>query len=203
MLEPLIACWRRRLADVSWFMRCLNEPIARLANREDQCSGRFWEGRFKSQALLDEKALLACMAYVDLNPIRARMAVAPEASDYTSIQARICQPRGHGLARFADESSDPQATALPYGSGDYLEMVDWAGRSMQRGKRGSIDRTLPPIVERLSLRQNALLEYLCCPGEEPMRALGTASQLRALARSLGMKCLHGMSWSKRLYAASA
>jgi putative transposase len=84
-----IAKLRLRLSSLSWFMGRLNEFIARAANKEDRVKGRFWESRFKCQALLDEAAIAACMVYVDLNPIRAGLAATPEESEFTSIQERI------------------------------------------------------------------------------------------------------------------
>ncbi|GAB0148079.1 transposase [Marichromatium sp. PS1] len=95
-VAELVATYRARLVDLSWFMRVLNESIARAANREDGVRGRFWEGRFRSQAILDETALLAVMAYVDLNPIRAGIAETPEASAHTGIAARIADLQGDG-----------------------------------------------------------------------------------------------------------
>jgi REP element-mobilizing transposase RayT len=80
---------RRRLTSISWFMKCISEPIARRANRDDQVTGHFWEARYKAQPLLDETAIAACLAYVDLNPIRAAVAQTPETSQFTSIHDRI------------------------------------------------------------------------------------------------------------------
>ena len=80
---------RERLSDVSWWMRCAAENIARRANKDDGVSGRFWQGRYRAQLLLDEASLLACAAYVDLNPIRAAMADRPENSDFTGAKDRI------------------------------------------------------------------------------------------------------------------
>jgi hypothetical protein len=78
-LNRLIEQYRNLLDDLGLFMKCLNVPIARQANKEDGCTGHFWESQFKSQALLSEDALLTCMTYVDLNPFRAGMCNTPEA----------------------------------------------------------------------------------------------------------------------------
>lgn len=88
---------RRRLSDISWFMRALSEPIARMANKQDECTGRFWEGRFKAQRIVDEAGLLACSMYVDLNPVRAAMATDPEDSPHTSAYDRAKACRGEKL----------------------------------------------------------------------------------------------------------
>ena len=79
---------RSRLSDITWWMRLLCQNVAMRANHEDQELGRFWQSRFRAVRLLDEAALVACAAYVDLNPIRAAMAESIEASDFTSAQRR-------------------------------------------------------------------------------------------------------------------
>jgi hypothetical protein len=88
-VADIVKVWRKRFASISWFIRCLNQSIARQANLEDHCTGKFWESRFHSQALKTEEALLSCMAYDDLNPVRASIADDLESSDYSSIQERI------------------------------------------------------------------------------------------------------------------
>lgn len=100
-----IEIYRQRLCDLSWYMRVLNETIARKANAEDNCTGRFWEGRFKSQALLDEQAVLMALCYVDLNPVRAGIADTPETSDYTSVHRRV-----ETIRQTTAKSTEPEPT---------------------------------------------------------------------------------------------
>jgi len=147
--------YRLRLMDISWFMRSLNEPIARMANIEDNCTGRFWEGRFKSQALLDESALAACMAYVDLNPVRAKIVNTPESSNHTSIKTRAKdakkgkQPKV--LANFVGNPRKDMPKGLPFALADYLELIDLTGRCIREDKRGFISDNNLPILQRLSI----------------------------------------------------
>lgn len=89
-----LAVIRLRLSDISWFMRALSEPIARMANCQDQCTGRFWEGRFKALRIVDEAGLLACSMYVDLNPVRAALAALPEQATHTSVYDRFEAEQG-------------------------------------------------------------------------------------------------------------
>ena len=179
-LDALVSIWRDRLCDLSWFMRCLNEHVARRANAEDDCTGRFWEGRFKCQALVDEAALLSCMAYVDLNPVRAGRCSELQDADFTSIQVRlwqlsevVCEGRQAcevspeslpepELMRFCATDVDRSGTGvtgevagqiagLPFGLRDYIELVDWTGRMVRSGKRGVIPKDSPAVLSRLGL----------------------------------------------------
>ncbi|MZI93740.1 transposase [Vibrio sp. CAIM 722] len=156
--QKQIHVWRERLYSLSWMMRELNMAIALQANKEDQCTGHFWEGRYKSQALLDEQALLAAMTYVDLNPIRANIAQTPETSDHTSIKKRINSfslnaKTPIGLAPFRRHTNSSQhGYYLPFNFTDYLEWIDWYGRHNHHlTARGEIDIKQPPILARLSI----------------------------------------------------
>jgi REP element-mobilizing transposase RayT len=91
-----VARYRERLQDLGWFMKSLKEPLARLANKEDDCKGTFWESRYKSIAILDEEALLATCAYIDLNPVAAGIAARPETSPHTSLRERVKHAKNKG-----------------------------------------------------------------------------------------------------------
>jgi REP element-mobilizing transposase RayT len=194
-VAKLLATWRQRLHDLSWFMRCLNEPIARLANREDHCTGRFWEGRFSSQALLDERALLACMAYVDLNPVRAGLAPTPEESDFTSVQERVRHPDRDVLCPFSGNSNEP---CIPFALTDYLDLVDWAGRAIRCGKKGRISASQPPILQRLHMESAPVLIYLSRAERFPPVAVGPVSRLRDFAQTAGRRFIKGLGLGRDL-----
>jgi hypothetical protein len=133
----------------------------------------------KSQALLDERALLTCMAYVDLNPIRAAMAATPDTSDYTSIQARIKKDKVT-LLNFGDK-------AIPYSLSDYISLVDYSGKCVHPNKRGFIDGDLPDILNRLEIDSDSWIEELKAYRTDGITAVGTVSQLKTFCQSVKKK----------------
>ncbi|WP_407333872.1 transposase [Enterovibrio sp. 27052020O] len=192
--SEIIEVWRERLASISWFMRLLNQHIASEANKEDKCTGHFWEGRFKSQALLDEKALAAAMAYVDLNPVRAAIADTPETSDFTSVKARIeavetDKPGAVGLLPFAGNPRKNMPDGIPFRLMDYLELVDWTGRQCREDKRGHIDHHEPEILNRLGFDSD---EWLSTYAQvERGTLIGSESSIKTALPLLGRKRLCG------------
>ncbi|WP_342655945.1 transposase [Shewanella algae] len=193
-LRHTIAIFRSRLCDISWFMRCLNEPIARQANQEDNCTGRFWEGRFKSQALLDEAAVLTCMAYVDLNPIRAKMADTPEQSAHTSIRLRIqaalkCEQPAK-LLPFIGSEYDNQRSGITFGLKDYLELVDDTGRCIRDDKRGSIGEKSAKLLMRLNIPHENWLKLTTEFGRLFRGPVGTLQALSCYCEHLEKRRRH-------------
>ena len=194
--------YRKRLTDLSWFMKALNEPIAREANKEDGCTGHFWESRFKSQALLTEEAVLSCMTYVDLNPVRAKMADTPEKSDHTSIKERISpqfclqtaikeqidlqclikfQLPLKPLTKFEGNVKNEEQTGILFNAVDYLELVDYTGRIVKKGKRGAINQLTPPILKRLHLNTDEWLARSCAFEENYHRLFAKRRKIRIKA----------------------
>jgi REP element-mobilizing transposase RayT len=199
-----IAVLRQRLGSLSWFMRFLNEPIARRANREDGCTGHFWEARFRCQALLDDAAVLACMAYVDLNPIRAGLAPDLPSSPHTSVQRRLADPNPIDattpLQPVAGATAPP---AMPATLVEYLDLTDWTGRMVRAGKRGVIAEGAPPVLRSLGLTADQWQTEATGIEQRYWRAVGAVNALMDKARALGQCWLKGSGAVVRTAPASA
>jgi REP element-mobilizing transposase RayT len=203
--------WRKRLMSLSWFMRYLNEYIAREANREDHCKGRFWEGRFKSQALLDCQALLACMAYVDLNPIRAGLCETLASSDFTSIQERLISAAGNagetpgdscpaGLLPFSGSAPhETGAHQIPFPLQSYIDLVEFTGRVVRTDKSGAIPAEAPHALDQLGLRQEQWLALALTIQRRALRAIGSLDAVERYNHSRGSRWLRGHSDLAALY----
>ena len=197
---PYLTELRRRLGDLSWLMRCLAEPIARRANAEDRCKGRFWEGRYKCQLLCDTRAVLAAMAYVDLNPIRAGMAARLQDSDHTSAQQRIDQANRDqaALGQSLLPISGSLVRCLPILTGDYLELVDWTGRQLRESKRGAIQKGAPLILQSLDITTQRWAMRVNAIGSGYWRVAGEAHDLIAIAQRIGQRWMKGLGLAKKI-----
>ncbi len=210
-------------------MKSLNQYIARRANKEDGVKGHLFEGKFKCQPLLDEESILTCMSYVDLNPIRAKIAEPPEDSDFTSIQERIFEkqdkPISPSIEEDEEDASDPlkhikPAKLLPFAGAphidnnpkhiqaeliSYISLVEWAGRQHYEGKRGKIDGELPDILKRLNINKDNWLDLLLY--KEPYgfkgncnKAFGSSDNIENYNKHTHCRAKQGVKAASKFYA---
>ena len=216
---------RSRLGSISWFMKSINEYIARCANREDDCKGRFWEGRFACQRVDTAAAALSCAVYIDLNQIRAGVADTPEESLFTSVWERI---EGFGARRMLErvensaavetverlrersrvdswlvpiEKTKTQRGFLSVSLEEYLSLVDWTGRELKAGKRGRIPAGLAPLMERLRINPERWVDSAAHYGSWFYRIVGDAAELRSAAKAAGKKWFKGLAAARSLFCA--
>lgn len=217
---------RGRLKDLSWFMRCLNEFLARKANREDGCTGHFWEGRFKCQRLMDTGAMLACMAYVDLNPVRVQIADGLEDSHFTSVYDRLMAQRAKARLKTLGKISNPtleqqrqvereksrqsaadwlldfDADTSPFTDVDteyYLSLVEWTGRTMRTDKPGSIPLHLESVLDRHGVDAQNWAANVASYGSLFYRIAGKIEQLLGYAKRRGQGWFCGQAGCECLY----
>lgn len=176
-----LAQQRQRLLSPSWLLRLVKQEIARRANAEDGCTGHFWESRFTSVALLDAAATLACMVYVDLNPLRAGLVRDPTASDFTSIRHRAVRAESANRAEqdAPDEALGRRLVAMPkcaphdsysgepttwnINEADYVALVAATARSSARSGRAAVADAWFAI-ESLGIKSSAWLATMARGG---------------------------------------
>lgn len=176
--EAWVASARERLRSLGWFMKCLKEPLSRMVNKAEKCTGSFFEGRYKSIAILDEEALLSVCAYIDLNPVAAGITMVPEQSEHTSVKSRVEHVTEQQRTKDLQEVIDGSVAASRAASGledslwlvpiedrrgidsaregmvegftlaNYLLLVEYTGRTFREGK-AQISAEVAGLFERL------------------------------------------------------
>lgn len=193
-VASIVAQWRDNLSNISRFMAHINETIARKANKEDECTGKFWEGRFNSQAIVGDEALLQTLCYVDLNPVRAKMALTPETSAHTSIKRRLTLKK-NGLLPFRRKRSAKTRIRnfLPFTLKQYLRILDWTGKQVSDGKRGAIPDNIQCMLERVGVSSNRWLGSMRRQRPWTQRALGSAEDIRKYCDAIGQNWIWQVS----------
>jgi len=202
--EAWVAQQRERLSTPSWLLRLMKQEMAMHANRQERCSGHFWEGRYHSTALLDLPAVLACMIYVDLNPVRAGIVSAPEQASWCSARHRAAQATGEPCDRAAADAAlaaqlTPIADCAPVcpmtgamqpndlDARGYLLALDASGRQIVAGKRGHIPDGLAGILDRLGFTAEAWTAAMARGGAMLGAALGAPALRQAFAHRTGTR----------------
>jgi len=194
--------YRQRFGSLSWFMSRLNEPLAKTSNAEDFAKGRFWESRYTSVALLDESAVLSCMAYVDLNPIRAGIVQELQVSLYTSIRKRLddLPLKPELLAQpIQPMAGSVESRAVNIKLQDYVELVEWAGKSIVHPNKAKMPAHINTLLSAMNLQPDNWLMQVQNFNKGSPHSIGCLAKLQDKAVALKKKWIKGLSASRKLY----
>jgi len=204
---------RKRLANISWFMASLSEYIARRANHEDKVTGRFWQGRFECRELTNERALLVCGAYVDLNQIRAGEVLTPADCCYSSIGLRL-QAGQEGVSWLApltlsetdlgDQSCTTGQRAsdkglLPISLDAYVDILTWTAQQTDLPADRPIPAATEQTLENLQIVSAQWLDTVQHFPDRFRRVVGSAAELAQRAASMGRRWLHGVRRAAQVF----
>ena len=146
------------------------------------------------------------MAYVDLNPIRAKMNDSVEESEYTSVFERIHDKSHHAekyqsvhkpLVKFI--GAEHQLQGIAFTLIDYLELVDWTGRIMRDDKRGTISSETPVLLGVLGLDHGTWCMLANDFGKTYHGAVGSLEELALFAENTGKHWIAGKRKLHQIY----
>jgi hypothetical protein len=143
------------------------------------------------------------MAYVDLNPIRAKIAKTSETSQHTSIQKRTetiqhHKRQPHKLLPFVGSPRQDMPQGIAFSLQDYCELVGTTGRIIQADKAGAIDSAQSPILSRLGLSEEQWLTLTTEFEQHFCYAAGAEQMMQAFKIHTHRKRIGGMKQAKRL-----
>ncbi len=205
---------RAKLRDLSYYMKELNQTIAKKINKEDETMGRFWQGRFNSIYLPEEGAVLKCMMYVDLNEVRALIAKSPECSKFSSCYRRIKaefareklkKEPNNEIAREESKldnwlepvfNTKKKRGYLNITFNEYLELLDWTGRQIMDNKRGAISESLEPILKRVGLKSDKWIDTFLSFGKDFKRVAGSEEAIRKHANDVHKNWFQGIGCAR-------
>ena len=198
--EVLQKEYRERLGNLSWLMKCINEPIAKSSNAEDFVKGHFWEARFTSQALLDESSALACMAYVDLNPIRAGISDCIEKSEHTSIKKRVNKLTKRQLKQSVKAmAGQVKERTMVIKLEDYVLLVEWTGKAIAHPDKAVMPAEVASVLTRLNINHTQWTRQITSYGSNYFRFVGCWHKIQAKTEEINQHWIQGKRNIQKLF----
>lgn len=209
---------RKRLFDVTWFVRDLCEAVARRMNREEGRKGRVWYGRFRTRQILDAPAALAACVALEASPVLSGCTGDIAQGGYSSACDRIAGVKARAKAKArAPRSNDPDAwlnpldagkprgktpakSAFPMNPSDYVQVVEWTGKQFAAKKMDAAPPAdVAAAIKKMGLDPENWLEFVANLNERFTRAVGSPALMAKEAKRIGKSWFRGHIHAEEAY----